>query len=369
MLGKGAVLSFVALVVGCGSADVFRGNARPGGSGASDSGLPAGGRGAGGNGGSVVLCASDKTCTPLRKLCDVGLGFCVDCLRDSDCTGGTCRGGICQARVTCNNSLDCASAPDGRVICDGATGDCVQCVTNVDCDPGKACRSHLCTGTGTGGGPGRGGTAGAGGALGVGGTFDMGGTFNAGGFVGIAGFAPGGAPSTGGLAGDGGSGGRAAAGTPCTKATDCQSWVCAGGSCQPPTCDDGTANGGETTSDCGGPCPQCRVGGVCSSSANCASGNCSTGTGGTTGTCAAAATCSDGFQNGSESDTDCGGLACAKCTAGKRCRSPGDCNTRICSAGVCGTCNPDMCLPGAFGSPCCTTAGACSTLGILFTCI
>jgi hypothetical protein len=374
MLGKGATVAFVALVVGCGSADAFRGVR---GTGGADSGPSAGATGAGGSGEGIVLCASDKTCTPLGKLCDTTAGRCVDCLGNADCTGGTCRGGVCQARVACNNSLDCAGAPNGRAICDGVSGDCVQCVSSADCDRGQACTANLCTGTGTGG---SGGTAGAGGRPVTGGSFGVGG------FFGLGGFYPGGAPSTGGISGDGGfgpggtgglggDGGSGTAGggpgVPCSRTADCASKVCAGGVCQPPTCEDGTVNGDEASADCGGPCPVCRVGGSCTAGASCASGTCTPGTGGASGRCAAASTCSNSLQDGTETDVDCGGLACAKCAAGKRCRTPGDCNTRICAAGVCGTCNPDMCLSSAASvyPPCCNSTGACGSLGLLVICI
>src|SRR5262245_7345162 len=44
--------------------------------------------------------------------------------------------------------------------------------------------------------------------------------------------------------------------------------------------------------------------------------------------------CSDGTQNGDESDTDCGG-SCGKCDIGKRCRGASDCMTNICNGGIC----------------------------------
>ena len=105
---------------------------------------------------------------------------------------------------------------------------------------------------------------------------------------------------------------------------------CASGRCQPVgvdlsgapvglcvSCSDGTKNGGETGTDCGGPCPACGDGGTCSSSADCASGTC------VGGQCVS---CSDGKKNGGESDTDCGG-PCAPCGEGGSCGSASDCAT------------------------------------------
>ncbi len=45
--------------------------------------------------------------------------------------------------------------------------------------------------------------------------------------------------------------------------------------------------------------------------------------------------CSDSLRNGSEADVDCGGAACAKCKAGKRCGAAGDCSSGVCTGGVC----------------------------------
>lgn len=43
----------------------------------------------------------------------------------------------------------------------------------------------------------------------------------------------------------------------CTAAGDCQSRVCTGNVCRPPTCSDRVKNGAETGTDCGGSCPEC----------------------------------------------------------------------------------------------------------------
>ena len=49
-------------------------------------------------------------------------------------------------------------------------------------------------------------------------------------------------------------------------------------------------------------------------------------------------TCSDGVKNGSESDVDCGGGACARCATGKSCGSRTDCASALCSGGACQAC-------------------------------
>src|SRR5690242_18498657 len=128
-------------------------------------------------------------------------------------------------------------------------------------------------------------------------------------------------------------------------------------------------NGGESSPDCGGPCPQCRNGASCTTATTCASGVCSFGTGGSTttltGTCTASSSCADGVKDGTETDVDCGGLGCSKCGAGKACRAPGDCNTHVCQGGVCATCVAEMCPPSALYGSCCTSSGTCSTIGFV----
>jgi hypothetical protein len=64
--------------------------------------------------------------------------------------------------------------------------------------------------------------------------------------------------------------------------------------------------------------------------------------------CAAAA-CDDGVANGSESDVDCGGPACAPCPDGRGCRADRDCEGGACAvAGTC--CTPPCALwSGGFG--------------------
>jgi hypothetical protein len=49
----------------------------------------------------------------------------------------------------------------------------------------------------------------------------------------------------------------------------------------------------------------------------------------------APATCTDGAHNGTETDLDCGGGACAACGTGHACASVSDCASAFCSSGVC----------------------------------
>ena len=60
-------------------------------------------------------------------------------------------------------------------------------------------------------------------------------------------------------------------------------------------------------------------------------------------------TCSDKAQNGSESDTDCGGDACPKCKLGDTCAASSDCNPGLCLTGTCAI--PKNCQDIKTGDP------------------
>jgi hypothetical protein len=64
--------------------------------------------------------------------------------------------------------------------------------------------------------------------------------------------------------------------------------------------------------------------------------------------------CQDGKQNGSESDIDCGGGKCPRCTLGQTCASRDDCDTGRCTGGTCQACvnNDPDCGLGADGQQC-----------------
>ncbi|MDC0746893.1 hypothetical protein [Polyangium mundeleinium] len=66
--------------------------------------------------------------------------------------------------------------------------------------------------------------------------------------------------------------------------------------------------------------------------------------------------CTDGIRNGDESDSDCGGNRCPKCTQGKSCNTGGDCTTANCADGAC------------CSSPCSGPCLACDLPGFVGEC-
>lgn|GEM_PF-1992988 len=83
----------------------------------------------------LEACTTSRTCP--GQVCDTALGHCVDCARDTDCTGGrVCRASNCVAPPrTCASSAACTSL--GQVC--AASGECVDCATDIDCPPGQYC--------------------------------------------------------------------------------------------------------------------------------------------------------------------------------------------------------------------------------------
>jgi hypothetical protein len=115
----------------------------------------------------------------------------------------------------------------------------------------------------------------------------------------------------------------------------------------PPTCSDQVWDGDESDLDCGGSCPPCPSGKRCVLAGDCVGGLClpSIGQGAYRDrVCALAATCLDGISDGDETDTDCGGPTCTRCTNGKKCTNPDDCLNGVCTNG---TCAQGACFPGA----------------------
>lgn len=131
----------------------------------------------------------------------------------------------------------------------------------------------------------------------------------------------------------GGSCGPCADGKLCATGTDCLSMRCSG-TCQVATCEDGTRNGSETDVDCGGSCTKCGPGKQCNGASDCVGNSCLSGS--------CAPTCTDGVENNLETDVDCGGGSCADCGNSRACLVSGDCtsgfcrpDTRVCAAPSC----------------------------------
>jgi hypothetical protein len=156
-------------------------------------------------------------------------------------------------------------------------------------------------------------------------------------------------------------------GTVCTLGSDCESGVCAG-TCSAPTCDDGVVNQDETGTDCGGSCALgCGSGEGCLIDSDCGEGSfCPPGVLRCT-----AISCADGVQNGDEVLTDCGG-GCAGCPDGSACSVGRDCQSGACTAAVCTapSCNDRVSNQDETGIDCggscaqnCPVGGGCSNGG------
>jgi hypothetical protein len=103
--------------------------------------------------------------------------------------------------------------------------------------------------------------------------------------------------------------------------------VCLQGACTQNTCGDGLKNGTESDTDCGGICAPCADGKACATLADCRSRVC------TGGSCQVPS-CMDGVRNGAESDVDCGGT-CSGCADGSRCGAAADCTSGVCTMSAC----------------------------------
>lgn len=96
-------------------------------------------------------------------------------------------------------------------------------------------------------------------------------------------------------------------------------------------CSDGRRTGSESDVDCGGACTaRCDLGRSCTSGADCASTLCHE-----TARLCVASTCEDGVVNGRETDVDCGGPTCARCSLGRTCDADADCGAQGCVANRC----------------------------------
>ena len=121
----------------------------------------------------------------------------------------------------------------------------------------------------------------------------------------------------------------------CSADKDCAENYCNNKICKQPLCNDNLKNGFESDADCGGPsCNSCSIGKKCTKNTDCATNSCDISSGKTEGLCAATS-CTDNIKNGFETDIDCGGTDCSKCTEGKICAANSDCSSGLCQFASC----------------------------------
>ena len=293
---------------GAGTGGGGTGGAGTGGQGgAGQGGAGQGGAGQGGSGGSS-MCTQPVDCVPTAN----------------ECVTATCIGGVCGTANVDAGTVTAAQTPgDCKVaVCDGSGAIASQNDDN-DNDDGQDCTTDSCA---------AGAPVHTPVALGV--TCD-----------------------------DGGGKVCTATGTcvecnitqDCTGGATCQANICA-----PASCTDLTQNGDETGIDCGGSCPtDCADGGGCLVNGDCVSTFCHP----TTMVCTAPA-CDDGFTNGSETDTDCGGSCVTDCANGETCVTGLDCVSTFChpttTTCTAPTCSDGYQNQGETGVDCGGPCGACN---------
>lgn len=168
-----------------------------------------------------------------------GMGQCVECNIDANCSGGSCVNGTCVP-PECTDKIRNGNESD--IDCGGSL--CPPCATDYGCMATSDCQSHVCVA----------GTCRAPTCVDV--------TMN-----GNETDVDCGGPMCPDCVDD----------KKCLVAGDCASGVCTEGICKAPTCTDGIKNGSETDVDCGSKCPGCAVGLACNASSDCTSEVCRNG--------------------------------------------------------------------------------------------
>ena len=270
---------------------------------------------------SYASCQTDSDC--LSKFCSNGVcaqGSCSDGRLNGNETGLDCGGPCpkCGNGVTCSRSSDCASQVCSNNTCAAPTcsdglangqetdvdcgGVCMACGLGKKCANANDCTSMACLG-----------------------------------LVCVA-------PSCSDGVSNGNETDVDCGGGVCTACSsrmscavnhDCESRVCTNNTCMAATCTDGVVNGGETALDCGGPCPPCGDYAPCDVNSDCRSANCQAGI----------CQCGDGLMNGNETDVDCGGTDCPGCATNKGCLANSDCQSKACD-GTVWQCAPPTCTDG-----------------------
>lgn len=168
-----------------------------------------------------------------------GMGQCVECNIDGNCSGGSCVNGICLS-PECTDQIKNGNESD--IDCGGSS--CAPCATDYGCIAKSDCQSNVCI-AGTCRAP-----------------TCMDSTANA-----NETDVDCGGPTCADCGND----------QKCLVAGDCTSGVCTMGICQAPTCTDGIKNGTESDVDCGSNCPGCAASSSCSANMDCASEVCRNG--------------------------------------------------------------------------------------------
>jgi hypothetical protein len=97
----------------------------------------------------------------------------------------------------------------------------------------------------------------------------------------------------------------------------------------PVQCTNLVQNTTESDVDCGGTeCERCTVGRKCVRANDCASGQC-------VDNICQDPSCGNERIDSGESDTDCGGKRCRRCAADQRCKIDDDCTSGVCKDGIC----------------------------------
>ncbi|MGE0791305.1 MAG: hypothetical protein AB7S26_36865 [Sandaracinaceae bacterium] len=97
------------------------------------------------------------------------------------------------------------------------------------------------------------------------------------------------------------------------------------------SCTNGELGETESDIDCGGgACPRCSDDSMCNADSDCVSLRCSGGH------CLGLPSCTDGMQNGDETASDCGGTICPPCGTDETCDGAFDCETLLCRGDRCG---------------------------------
>lgn len=243
-------------------------------------------------------------CSRLTTLCGEG----EKCEGPQDCMSSLCRDAKCNGIEPANGVKN---GDETDVDCGGtkapACGDNKGCLVNVDC-VSSVCKSNVCQPPSPTDGVRNGDETG----------LDCGGAK-----------APKCPPGQGCL-GDG----------------DCKAVKCdlVQKKCKQPSNDDGIKNLDETGIDCGGPTAtvkRCPTGETCGATSDCDNVLCND----TTKVCDPP-TKEDGLANGTETDIDCGGGAptnAPKCLINKSCKVGTDCTSGGCSAGLGNKCSPLSC--------------------------